>query len=111
MPLATKLAYPDQRNPATPAETVRLTIKEVRPEDCNTKALREQREQVRRFLINLPWTKDETGDGINWLELLLLYKLHGWDQNDEVGSHIGEGKPAKEEFKKIKAAVRWNTTF
>ena len=92
-------------------ETIRLNINEARAEDCNSKTLLEQREQARRFLVTLPWASEDTGDGITWLELFMLFRLHGWAEDDEVSSQIGTSKPIKDELKTFKAAVRWNATF
>ena len=71
----------------------------MRPEDCNTETLREQRENVRRFLITLPWAKEVNDDGITWLELFLLFRLHGWAEDDEVSGQVGTSRPFKEVLK------------
>ena len=45
------------------ADFSRIQINDVRSEDCNTEENRMQRQQVRRFLMQLEWADNDEGDG------------------------------------------------
>ena len=62
-------------------------------------------------MVTLPWAKEETDGGITWLELFILFRLHGWAEDDEVSGLVGTSRPIKDELKAFKAAVRWNAIF
>ena len=87
-----------------------ISINEVRREDCTNKEIFKQREQVRRFLIQLEWVDE--GDGITWLELHILFRLHG----GSVAPECKEAAPGldsptcSQNMKAFKAAVRWTAT-
>ena len=89
----------------------RISVNENRIEDGKNKEIFRQREQVRTFLIQLDWATADDGEGITWLELLILFRLHG-------GAMIPDGEDAAEgldhptwsmEMKAFKSAVRWTT--
>ena len=64
-------------------QTERIDINDVRKEDCEDNNTFDQRKQIRRFMVQIPWAKDDQGDGIAWRELYLLYRLHGWNSHTE----------------------------
>ena len=95
--------------PRMSVDTKRMHVNEIRMEYCINKTIYRQREQVRRFILQLEWATTDEGDGITWLELHTLHRLHG-------GAMAPEGKEAahgldtptwSQDMKAFKAAVRW----
>ena len=80
--LAKQLKYADDGGPqgehveGNPCE--KISINEVRKEECKTPNKFQQRHDVRNFLLRINWQKNDTHDGgITWLEVHALIRIQG----------------------------------
>ena len=90
----------------------RITINEVRKEDCEKDHTYKCRQRVRSFLIQLEWAENEDGEGITWLELPTLFRLHGGSMTPTTKEMVpgADATTCTQEMKAFKAAVRWIST-
>ena len=105
----TSIVIHDPTNVTPTIRAMRLRINNVRTEDGRSTEAIEERRQVRTFLVNLPWrtTDNEEEGGITWVELYILYRLHGWNFDSESESFLTEKTPLKNMLRGFKHHVRW----
>ena len=91
------------------SKAMRLKINRIRKEDCQSEKAADERMQVRTFLNNLSWkrTEDEEEGGITWVELYILFRLHGWNDDSEGENFLTERGKLKSMLKSFKQQVRW----